>query len=285
MPEQTSETASIKLPMLERLKNFWADCWTGERRIKNLVTLLGLPAIVAVLAPLASWFHNLPEAPDDLEHATFLKNNFEVAIQTAIDEPNHGHYFLPANLTRAGQLLEQHIANQSGIQIEYVSGNKESEIAFRDVENGYLLAQAQEVFRHGIDGSISGEIVVGGIKCDTTNVDNAYNCRFVTAEVGGFVDPHGSLEACERITDNFTVMANMDGSIEYLRTKGPGYSSTIDFDTSDKPLEEVLTDGLVAHVVNNITYFGAQAHPQETAAFIKFSACPKIRAQAQQNFN
>ena len=245
--------------------------WTGSRGLKNKINL-GFSGVAAVGFAVLSQME-FSERPDDVAHGSFLQDNFGAVIQTAIDTPNTRHYFMPENLTQAGQMLADQIETQAAIQRDYVAGDQGIELAARDIENSNALLEARNMFRQGLDATSSAEIVVGAAVCNTTEAENVYSCRLTRAEIGGFVDPRGGLEACGRITDNFTVVADMDGAIEYIRTKGPGYSSTIDFDTTEQTLQERMTRGLMAYVTNDLAYFGAQTHPQERAAFERWSAC------------
>lgn len=244
---------------------------TGKRGLKNKINL-GFCAVVGLgLAGLSQV--EFTERPDDLAHGAFLQEDFAEAIQMAVDTPNSRHYFLPANLTEAGELLAEHEQSQTDIQRDYVDGDHGIVLAGRDIENASLLTEARQIFRQGLDSSGSAEIIVGGIRCDTTDSENIYSCRLTRAEIGGFDDPRGGLGACERITDHFTVTANINGAIEYLRTRGPGHSSTINFETTERSLEENLGRGLMAYVTGDLAFYGAQTHPLERAAFERFSAC------------
>lgn len=266
----TEQTLSVSAGS-EKIKEGF---WEGRRGRSNKSAIVSTLAMVAIAGAVSQI--DFQPAPDDLEHANFLTTNYSEIIESGISSPGERLYILPDHLVEAGEKYATHLETQSEIQATHEDGNRDADVAAADVLNAQASTDAREVFRQGADGSGSGEIVVSAIRCDVTDQENTYDCRMTRAEIGGFDDKMGGLEACERITDRFTVTASIDGAIEYLRTAGPGYSSAINFDLEaegNQSLMDRVSRHFAAYVTGDFAYYGAQENPQERDAFMEFSGC------------
>lgn len=253
--------------------------WDGRRGRKNATTMV-VTALAGVGVMALAYFNPQGRA-DDKEYSDYLKNHFSKEIVRATAEKGARHYYMPGNLTAAGEQYALYKKQQAQLQEKYVAGDHTAEMAAQDVKNALTLADVRRVFRQGVDGKGDGSVVLSAISCHplahtATDTTQAFDCNLTRAEVGGFNDKKDGISACSHIRDSFRVVMNTKtNAIESLHSKGRGFMSSIDFDgdKAKKDIGDLLFRNFAAYAMGDMIYFTKLDKPKERDAFLAFSAC------------